>query len=213
MKISALAIGLLLFASAAAPGRAVEEPVALSFVDGATFFSQESKQERAIDPQVFIYDAQVAVGTGPQRIEHIAGLRNARLDDAPQAVLYNAEGKSLALTLKKWLAARGTLEVHTQPDGHDRVIASFKHLVPFGDYSLFVEIPGGTGKIARPLDSDGSASSFTARVDGSATIAVDGPNLSGDAAIVLVYHSDGREHGVSRGRLGVNAHEQLIAHM
>jgi hypothetical protein len=35
--------------------------------------------------------------------------------------------------------------------------------------------------------------------------------LTGANAVLLVYHSDGRTHGTSRGQLGVTAHHQLIA--
>jgi hypothetical protein len=192
-----------------------DDPQQYSFVSAATFFSQAAQIERAIDPQVFIYDAGVAVGTGPQRVEHIAGLRNARLADVQSAPLYNAEGMSLGLTLRKWLAARGTLEVQMLPNGRERVIANFKHLVPFGTYTIFVERFRTDGALmtARPLDSDGSLSSFEAHVDGSAMFVLERVPLVHDGSIVLVYHSDDKEHGASRGRLGVTAHDQLIVRL
>lgn len=28
--------------------------------------------------------------------------------------------------------------------------------------------------------------------------------------LLLIYHSDGRDHGVQRGKIGVDAHHQLI---
>jgi hypothetical protein len=208
--ILALALG------AAAPGRAAaDDAVVLPFTSGGAFFSHSEKLARAVDPQIFIYDGIVAVGTGPQRIEHIAGLRNARLDDPPLSPLFNAEGMSLGLTLRKWLAARGVLETQTQADGRMRLIATFKHLVPFGTYSLFAErADADGGKTARPLDADGSTSSFEASADGSAMIVLEtSPQTGGDTAVVLVYHSDGREHGVSRGRLGITAHQQLAARL
>lgn len=200
------------------PGRAAaQDGVSLSFIGGGAFFSQSEKADHAIDPQIFVYDGAVAVGTGPQRIEHITGLRNARLDDAPLSPLYNAEGMALGLTLRKWLAARGVLETQTQANGRIRMIASFKHLVPFGIYSLFAESAGADAEktvTVRPLDADGSASSFEAGADGSAMIVLEtSPRVADDTAILLVYHSDGREHGVSRGRLGVTAHEQLAARL
>jgi hypothetical protein len=209
-------LGSLVAISALAPGRAAaDDPTVLSFVGGGAFFSQTEKTERALDPQIFVYDGAAAVGTGPQHIEHIAGLRAARLDDAPLSPAYNAEGAALGFTLHKWLAARGTLEAQTQANGRTRLIASFKHLVPFGTYSLFAEnVSSDGGKTARPLDADGSASSFQARADGAAMIVLDTSlQLTAENAVVLVYHSDGQDHGVSRGRLGVNAHEQLAAHL
>jgi hypothetical protein len=30
-------------------------------------------------------------------------------------------------------------------------------------------------------------------------------------AVLLVYHSDGQTHGLERGRIGIDAHHQLIA--
>jgi hypothetical protein len=209
-------LGLGLAVSALAPGKAsADDPAVLSFINGGAFFSRTEKTERAIDPHMFVYDGIVAVGTGPQHIEHIAGLRNARLDDAPLSPVYNAQGMALGLTLRKWLAARGVLETQTQANGRTRLIASFKHLVPFGTYSLFAKSSSADGgKTVRPLDADGSASSFDARADGSAMIALETSlHPGGDTTIVLVYHSDGREHGVSRGQLGVSAHEQLAAHL
>jgi len=215
--VRASAAGALALAICALPpGRAAaQDRVALSFVSGGAFYSQSEKTEHAIDPQIFVYDGLVAVGTGPQRIEHIAGLRNARLDDALASPLYNAEGMALGLTLRKWLAARGVLETQTQANGRIRWIASFKHLVPFGTYSLFAQSAGADAeKTFRPLDADGSASSFEAGADGSAMIVLEtSPRVADETAIVLVYHSDGREHGVSRGRLGVTAHEQLAARL
>ena len=32
-------------------------------------------------------------------------------------------------------------------------------------------------------------------------------------AVLLVYHSDRKTHGPSRGRIGINAHHQLIARL
>jgi hypothetical protein len=213
-RASAATLALAIYALP--PGRAAaDDSVVLPFTSGGAFYSHSEKLERAVDPQIFVYDGAVAVGTGPQRIEHIAGLRNARLDDASLSPLFNAEGMSLGLTLHKWLAARGVLETQTQANGRMRLIASFKHLLPFGTYSLFAErTDADGGKTARPLDADGSASSFEAGADGSAMIVLEtSPQTGGDTAIVLVYHSDGREHGVSRGRLGVTAHEQLAARL
>lgn len=158
-------------------------------------------------------DATAAPGTGPQDIEHIAGLRAARLDDEPESPILGADGNPLDLSLGNWLAARGTVEVEPQPDGHARVTAVFKHLVAFGEYSLFVATSPSSGTTAyRPLDGEGSANSFVAHVDGSAAIVIDtpGPLNSGDA-VVVIYHSDSHEHGASRGQIGITAHEQLVA--
>ena len=207
----------------ASPRAACADSTEVPFVNAATAFSQQAKLDQAIDPEVFVRDESAPPGTGPQRVEHIAGLRAARLDDEPQLPLYGADGSELAVSLGRWLAARGTVAIEPQPDGHDRVVAVFRSLVAFGDYSLFVEngenaentgtnSGAGTVPTYRPLDGEGSANSFVAHVDGSAAIVIDTPQpLSSGASIVLVYHSDSREHGASRGRVGITAHEQLVA--
>jgi hypothetical protein len=208
--------------SAAADDASGEVP----FINAATAFSQQAKLAEAIDPEVFVHDEAAAPGTGPQRVEHVAGLRPARLDDEPQQRLFGADGAPLALSFGHWLAAQGTVTIEPQPDGHDRVVAVFKSLVAFGEYSLFVERTGadadasmgagaggsGPASTYRPLDGEGSANSFRAHVDGSAGIVIDTPQpLNGGDAIVLVYHSDSREHGASRGQIGITAHAQLVA--
>jgi hypothetical protein len=216
-KIRAAALGfgvaVLLALGVFARSASADAPAEVPFVNAATAFSQAAQVDRAIDPEVFVRDSAAAPGTGPQRIEHGAGLRVARLDDEPQSPIFRADGVALDLSLGNWLAARGTVAVEAQPDGHDRVTAVFKNLIAFGDYSLFVAADSSNGVTAyRPLDGEGSANSFVAHVDGSAAIVIDTPaQLSSGNAIVLVYHSDSREHGASRGQIGVTAHEQLVA--
>ncbi|HEY0798383.1 MAG TPA: hypothetical protein VGD50_04490 [Candidatus Baltobacteraceae bacterium] len=195
-----------------------DAPAELPFVNAATAYSQAAKIDRAIDPQVFVHDSAATQGTGPERIEHLAGLRTARLDDDPETATYAADGSSLSLSLGHWLEARGTLSVTTEPDGHVRVATVFKHLVAFGEYSLFLatdHLTDGTGVTTyRPLDGEGTANSFVAHVDGSAAILIDTSAALTDAdSVVLVYHSDGREHGTSRGQIGLTAHEQLAVRL
>src|SRR6516225_4632446 len=49
--------------------------MAMPFVTHAAFFSKETHQTDAVDPQVFVADPQSQAGTGPQGIEHVAGIR------------------------------------------------------------------------------------------------------------------------------------------
>jgi len=186
----------------------------LSFVTHAAFFSADAHRLPAIDPQVFVKDDAAAEGTGPQSIMHVAGLRTARMDDVPEAALFNAAGDALGFTVEKWFAASGTVDMDAIPGGGVRLTLTFKRLIAFGVYSLFREAFSPDGQTFYPIDGDGSSNSFTASVDGGAIIVMSSPvRLTHNDAIVLVLHSDSQEHGVSRGLIGINAHEQLIARM
>jgi hypothetical protein len=186
----------------------------LSFVTHAAFFSEETHRSPAIDPQVFVKDDAAAEGTGPQNIMHVAGLRSARVDDAPEAKLYNAAGDSLGFTLDKWFGASGSVDIDAVAGGGTRLTLTFKRLIAFGVYSLFRATFSADGQTYVPVDGDGTTNSFTASVDGGAIIVMTSPvRLSHSDAILLVLHSDSQEHGVSRGLIGINAHEQLIARM
>jgi hypothetical protein len=186
----------------------------LSFVGHGAFFSQETKRSPAIDPQVFVKDESSAEGTGPQSIAHAAGVRTVRLDDTPELVLYNANGDPLGFTLEKWLGATGTVDLDPQADGGTRLAMSFKKLIAFGVYSVFRATfsPDGTTFVA--IDGDGTTNTFTSAVDGSGTLIVSmSSRLTHANAIVLLLHSDSQEHGVTRGLIGVNAHQQLVARL
>ena len=182
----------------------------LPFVTYAAFFSQEAHRSPALDPHVFVKDDASAEGTGPENIAHVAGLRPARVDDAPEVVLYNANGDSLGFTLDRWFGASGTVDIDRGPAGATRLTLSFKKLIAFGIYSIFRATLSPDGTTFTPIDGDGSTNTFTSLVDGSANVVVSTPTPLGHAnAIVLVLHSDSQEHGVSRGVVGVNAHQQL----
>src|SRR5258707_7195266 len=50
--------------------------------------------------------------------------------------------------------------------------------------------------------------------DGSAKVSMTLPDFPIHAnAVLLIYHSDGQTHGLERGRIGIDAHHQLIARM
>jgi hypothetical protein len=93
------------------------------------------------------------------------------------------------------------------------VTASFSRLIPGGVYSLFVATFRPTGNTFAPLDGRG-LHNFAALSDGTARASVYTPyHLAHANAVLLVYHSDGRAHGMSRGEPGVTAHHQLIARL
>jgi hypothetical protein len=219
--VSSAALLILLLAGAprGAWAQAPVQPAAarqtLAFVTHAAFFSQETHRTPSIDPQIFVREDSAAEGTGPQNIEHVAGVRPARLDDAPELVAYDAKGNSLGFTLGKWFAASGTAELAPGPTAAStRVSLAFTKLIPFGVYSLFRIAFSPDGATFRPLDGDGTTNNFTAAADGSASpvVTTSDPLQRGDA-IVLVYHADALQHGASRGTIGLDAHHQLIVRL
>jgi hypothetical protein len=204
--VAGFCICAALLAWAPGPAAAAETP----FTTHATFYSQEAKRATVVDPQIFIADPAAPASAGPQNIEHIAGFRPARLEDTPEAVASNAAGDSLGFSLGKWFGAGGSADIVTLPTGNDRVTLTFAHLIAFGHYSLFEVTFTPDGATFAPLDGDGTQNNFDATVDGNATVAVAVPHhLEPGSAIVLVYHSDDVDHGVSRGQIGRDAHHQL----
>jgi hypothetical protein len=188
------------------------EPVELDFVTHASFFSQETKQPSPLDPQVFVRDGAAPAAIGPQGIEHVAGFRPLLLSDPPNTKVNSAKGTPLGFTAGKWLAASGQVTITPDPKGGAKILARFEGLKPGGAYSLF-ENHFDTGPVSfTPLDGRGTHNSFKARRDGSASVSVHSPDMPTSVnAVLLVYHSDGKSHGESRGEIGVTAHHQLIA--
>lgn len=186
-------------------------PAALRFESHGAFFSSETHQPVAIDPQVFVPTPGAAAGVGPQNITHALGLAPARLSGPPDTQLFTAEGKPLNITLGLWLGAAGTSEVEAVGE-RDRVTASFTGLIPGGLYSLFAVTFQPSGNTFAPLDGTGGSTNFVALSRGTARKTVLTPaRLTHANAILLLYHSDGQTHGASRGAPGVTAHHQLIA--
>jgi hypothetical protein len=180
------------------------------FLTHSAFFSLEAKTPDLIDPQVFVSDSSAAAATGPQGIAHVAGYRPAFGVENPATPLANAQGKSLPFNLGTWFGARGTVALMASSGGTTAALA-FAGLVPGGRYSLFENHFAPSGVTFTPLDGTGKTNSFTAGSDGSAHINVTIPGRVTHAeAILLVYHSDGVDHGTERGQIGVNAHHQLI---
>jgi hypothetical protein len=198
---------------AAIPARAAGA-LTLTFVPHGAFFSTETHQTTAIDPQVFVRSAGAAAGVGPQRIAHAAGYLPARLTDPPNTLLHGADGVPLNITLGQWLNGGGTVFLHPITGRRQRVTAFFTGLIPRGTYSLFEVTFRPGGNEFAPLDGTGASNTFMADDHGRGGLTVSTPTpLTHANAVLLVYHSDGRAHGKDRGRPGISAHHQLIARL
>ncbi len=209
LVLLAAAAGLL-FASVG--GVYAASPLKLKFVTHAAFFSSETKQPKTLDPQVFVEDASAPEATGPQGIKHVAGVRPPFIDQDPKtSQLFNAEHKPLGFDLQSWLAATGTVSI-TEKDGKVTLEATFKNLQPNASYRLF-ENHFDTKPISfTPMDGTGKTNSFTAKADGTASVSLTLPGMpTHDNAVLLIYNSGGQPHGMERGRIGVDAHHQIIA--
>ena len=177
----------------------------------AWFFSHEMHLASPVDPQVFVVDPRSAAGVGPQGIRHAAGFRPALMFGPHDIGVYNAHGRPLGFTLAAWFAAHGTVRI-TRAGTGARVVCQFHRLRPNGVYSLFENHFDRTPVGFTPLDGAGTHNSFVASANGDASIAVQTPApLTHANAVLLVYHSDNKTHGRSRGEIGVTAHHQLIA--
>lgn len=197
-----------------APTSAADAPVRMLFVVHGAFFSLEFKQPTLIDPHVFVKDPASEAGTGPQKIMHAAGFRPAHLSDNGDLSLFNAEGKALNFTLSDWLAPRGSVEIFTEPGGKARVVVRCTNLLRNAKYSLFENHFKPEGTTFTPLDGTGTANSFESDSEGRGQMTVIAPHmLTHENAVLLVYHSDGIDHGMQRGTIGVNAHHQIIARL
>jgi hypothetical protein len=181
-----------------------------AFVPHAAFFSLEAKVPNMVDPQAFVADASAPAATGPQGIAHVGGVRPAFVVDDPQTAVVNAQGKPLGFTLADWFSARGTVSITPGPTS-TTVAFQFSGLRPGGLYSLFENHFRPDGVTFTPLDGSGKANSFRASAQGTASGTIDAPGgITHAEGVLLVYHSDDREHGMERGQIGVNAHHQLI---
>jgi hypothetical protein len=209
MLLSAAAAGLLIASVGSVfPASSLK----LEFVTHAAFFSAETKQPKTLDPQVFVEDASAPEATGPQGIKHLAGVRPTIIDqDARTSKLFNAEHKPLGFDLQSWLSASGTVTIAVK-DGKVTLNAMFKNLRPDASYSLFENHFDTKPITFTPMDGTGKTNSFTAKADGTASVTVTLPSMpTHDNAILLIYNSGGQPHGTERGRIGVDAHHQIIA--
>lgn len=209
LLLASIAVGMTLSPSIAQQ-TASPQPRTFGFATHATFFSLESKQANLLDPQAFVRDPAVAAGAGPQGIVHVAGVRPAFRVEDPSTPVVNARGESLGFTLERWFGARGSVTL--APSGSSTAASfAFVGLIPSGRYSLFENHFGENGVTFTPLDGTATSNSFTAARDGRARVELQIPGtISHAEGLLLVYHSDGRDHGMQRGDLGITAHHQLI---
>ena len=96
------------------------------------------KTPKPVDPQVFVQDPASPAATGPQNIQHIAGVRPALIEqDAKITPLFNAKGESLGFDFGQWLGANGKVTITPSANGKAKISAQFSTLRPGGSYSLF----------------------------------------------------------------------------
>ena len=185
----------------------------LTFKKHAAFFSSETKQPKPVDPHVFVQDPTSPAATGPQNIQHIAGVRPAFIEQDPETTpLFNAKGESLGFDFGQWLGADGKVTITPSENGKAKISAQFSKLRPGGSYSLFENHFDQQPVGFTPLDGAGKANNFVADKKGAARVTVTAPQMLTHAnAVLLVYHSDKTFHGDQRGEIGVTAHHQPIA--
>jgi hypothetical protein len=209
-RLAFLAAAASLLGAAGRPKAAAAEP--LVFQLHGEYWSRREQIVPAVDPQVFVADKSVTTGgIGLENIEHIAGLRALRLDE-PNASLFTADGVHLGFTSSRWLAATGSADVLNDSSGGALVVMRFQRLIAFGIYSVFKQVAGASRTVSVPLDGTGKKSTFRAGETGAASLRVLSPQpLEEKSTLKLVYHSDGRAHGLDPGPLGITTHEQLVA--
>lgn len=208
-QVGAAIFSLTLFL---AGGARAAEALSLQFVTHAAFFSAETKQPVVIDPQAFVADAAQAAAVGPQGIKHVAGFRPAKIaHDGGATPVFTADGRPLGFDLGAWLGATGSVTI-AQTNGAPVLTAMFSGLRPGGVYSLFENHFDQKPVGFAPMDGAGKANTFAAGADGAAKVTIQLDRMPTHAnAVLLVYHSDGVPHRLERGRIGVDAHHQLIA--
>lgn len=185
----------------------------VTFINHGSLYSIVTGQGRLLDPQVFMKSESAKAGTGLQNIPHAAGVVPVHLDSPQNMSLYNADGKPLDLTLGQWIRATGTMTA-TRNGAGSRVVTEFSGLIAGGSYSLFIITFNPAGDAYTPADGTGLANNFTADATGTGAVTVEFPTLLTDKnAVVLIYHSDGEQHGAERGAPGITAHDQLAARL
>ncbi len=191
--------------TSAAPG----QPLRLSFVPHAAFFSLRTKQRDLVDPEVFVSEPGAPPATAYEQIAHAAGIRNALMRDDGTQAARDANGRKLGVDLQQWFTATGLVAFSPSqtPGGGVTMAAHFATLVPRGRYSLF-RLKNGA---PQPLDGSGAENSFTAGADGVADVSLTLPRMpSHGELVILLFHSDGRDHGLQTGAEGIDAEPQLV---
>ncbi len=213
MKLAPIVIAVVAFAAPAfAKPVLLSAPLRLSFVPHAAFFSLAEKQPELIDPEVFIAAPGESPGTFHQ-IAHAPGIRPASMSDDGTQPARDANGRALGVDLQHWFSATGLIAFSppSTPGNGVAVSARFAGLVPNGRYSLFELHVESTPVVAAPLDGAGTADSFTAGADGNADVSIAMPRgLQHGELVALVFHSDGRDHGLETGSPGIDAEHQMV---
>jgi hypothetical protein len=213
-------LAIALFALAGGPSGAqtaapLAAPLRLSFVPHAAFFSLQTKQHELVDPEVFVSAPGAPPATSFDQLAHAAGIRNALMSDDGTQPARDANGRELGVDLQHWFSATGLIAFSppATPGAGESVSARFANLVPHGRYSLFhVHVDrSAPGPAFAPLDGSGIANSFSAGPDGSADVSLTVPReLPHGELVVLIFHTDGRDHGLQTGAPGIDAVHQMI---
>jgi hypothetical protein len=216
VAFGALAIALFTLAngpSDAQTASPLAQPLRLSFVPHAAFFSLHAKQSELIDPEVFVSAEGAPPATSFEQIAHAAGIRNALMSDDGTQAARDANGRKLGVDLQHWFSATGLIAFSppATPGAGVTVSARFTSLVPRGRYSLFHVHIDRSGAAPAPLDGSGSANSFSAGADGNADVSLTVPRmLPHGEIVVLIFHGDGRDHGLQTGAPGIDAEHQMV---
>lgn len=211
-KIAPMLTIALTVLGACITAQAAEKGQVLSFETHAAFFSHESHQKVDLDPQVFVKDATAKGAVGPQQITRGDGIRNALVADNPALPIFSVSGKDLGMNLGQWLGAKGEVILTPLEGGKEKVTIYMTGLKPHGKYSFFENHFDQKPIGFTPLDGAGTANTVTANATGTAIFTTVAPTLiTHDNAVLVVYQSEGKSYGNSRGEIGHNAHHQLIA--
>ena len=190
------------------------QPVRLSFVPHAAFFSLVTHQSSLVDPEIYIAAPAAPAALGLAQIAHIAGERSAEMRDDASAAALDANARPLGFDLQHWFAANGVVEVLApDPDHGDTqiVIFRFANLVPHARYSVFVAHLESRSSNIVPLDGTSKTNSFTTDGDGTAGVTIVSPEmLPHGSALLLVYHADHKDHGLREGNAGFDSFDQLV---
>lgn len=161
---------------------------------------------------MFITAPGTPAGTGPQMIPHAADVAPTPKDGPADAPLLGADGSLLNTTRGAWEKATGTAAFSCS-NGDEQASSHLSGLLPAATYSTFVvhlDVQG-PGRFTPWGDAAGTTNNFTADATGAAnpTNTVSGCTTAHEA-IVIIWHSDGRSHGPTPGRLGITWHNSLI---
>ncbi|MFM0591812.1 hypothetical protein [Paraburkholderia dilworthii] len=211
MRLTSLLIGAVSLFPVFAHAQTIPA-LTLPFETHAAYFSREVTSPTILDPQVFVRDKSAQAERHWQGIEHVAGVRNAQIEDAGATNLYTAKGTPLGMTAGQWFTAGGTVMLKPRADGREDVTVQLHGLKPGGKFSLFENHFDQQPTGFTPVDGTGNGNSFVADSNGFASVSMVAPARMNHAnAVLVVYHSDNETHGSERGAIGETAHHQLIA--